>query len=50
MYLLDGRNTTDLFLGNYSSSQNIDRKLFVYETKDTPDSSLYKLLDYFNQV
>ena len=29
MYLLGGRNTTNLFLGDYSSSKNIDRELFV---------------------
>ena len=50
MYLLGGRNTTTLFLGDYSSSQNIDWELFIYETADSPDSSLYQLLDYFEQV
>src|SRR5699024_10212007 len=39
-----------LFLGDYSSSQNIDWELFIYETADSPDSSLYQLLDYFEQV
>ena len=28
----------------------IDRELFIYETQDDPDSSLYQLLDYFEQV
>lgn len=50
MYLLGGRNTTNLFLGDYSSSRNIDRELFVYETEESPDSSLYQLLDYFEHV
>ena len=31
MYLIGGRNTTNLFLGDYSSSQNIDRELLIYE-------------------
>lgn len=50
MYLLVGRNTTNLFLGDYSSSKNIDRELFVYETADSPDSSLYQLLEYFEEL
>lgn len=50
MYLLGGRNTTNLFLGDYSSSKNIDRELFIYETQDSSDSSLHQLLDYFEQV
>lgn len=50
MYLLGGRNTTNLFLGDYSSSKNIDRELFVYETADSPDSSLYQLLKYFEEL
>ncbi len=50
MYLLGGRNTTNLFLGDYSSSKNIDRELFVYETQDSADSSLYELLDYFEHI
>ena len=32
MYLLGGRNTMDLFLGDYSDSKNLDRELFVYNT------------------
>ena len=50
MYLLGGRNTTNLFLGEYSSSQNIDRELFVYETAQNPDSSLEQLRRYFDKV
>lgn len=50
MYLLGGRNTANLFLGDYSSSKNIDRELFVYETQDSADSSLYELLDYFEHI
>ncbi len=51
MYLLGGRNTTNLFLGDYTRAQNIDRELFVYETKEkTTDSSLNQLLDYFSQI
>lgn len=50
MFLLGGRNTTNLFLGNYSSSQNIDRELFVYETEDNKSSSLYRLKSYFEEI
>lgn len=30
MYLLGGRNTMNLFLGDYSDAKNLDRELFVY--------------------
>lgn len=51
MYLLGGRNTTNLFLGNYTRAQNIDRELFVCETKEnSTDSSVSQLLDYFAQI
>lgn len=51
MYLLGGRNTTNLFLGDYSSSKNIDRELFVYNTSETDkNSSLSQLRTYFERV
>ncbi|MGN0295323.1 MAG: phosphatidylserine/phosphatidylglycerophosphate/cardiolipin synthase family protein [Lachnospiraceae bacterium] len=56
MYLLGGRNTYDLFLGDYSTSANIDRELFVYEEKKekqtagTEETSLQQVKDYFEQV
>lgn len=50
LYLLGGRNTMDLFLGEYSSSQNIDRDLLVYETADSADASIHSLVSYFEQV
>lgn len=50
MYLLGGRNTTNLFLGDYSKSKNIDRELFVYETAENDSSSLCQLTDYFESV
>lgn len=50
MYLLGGRNTTDLFLGDYSSHKNIDKELFVYETKEEKNSSLSQLMEYFENV
>lgn len=50
MFLLGGRNTMNLFLGDYSSGKNIDRELFIYETSDSPDSALYQVRDYFEHV
>ena len=51
MYLLGGRNTTDLFLGDYSEHQNMDRELFVYETDpEAENTSLSQLLSYFEEV
>ena len=50
MYLLRGRNTTNLFLGDYSDSKNTDRELFVYEAQTSPDSSLNQLVDYFERI
>lgn len=53
MYLLGGRNTFDLFLGNYSAKRNIDRELFVYETgpgEPEENSSLQQLKQYNEQI
>lgn len=50
MFLLGGRNTTNLFLGDYSKSKNIDREIFVYETEDNKASSLYQLKAYFEKI
>lgn len=50
MFLLGGRNTTNLFLGDYSKSKNIDREIFVYETEDNKTSSLYQLRAYFEKI
>ena len=50
MFLLGGRNTMNLFLGDYSKAKNIDREIFVYETEDQKDSSLYQLRTYFEKI
>ena len=56
MYTLGGRNTTNLFLGDYSKGKNIDRELFVYETSETvqdkrkQDTSLSQLQIYFDSI
>jgi phosphatidylserine/phosphatidylglycerophosphate/cardiolipin synthase-like enzyme len=48
-YLLGGRNTYDLFLGNYVDSYNIDRDILVYETEEE-NTSLSQLRDYFEEI
>ncbi|MDY4971783.1 MAG: phospholipase D-like domain-containing protein [Lachnospiraceae bacterium] len=51
MYLLGGRNTYDLFLGDYSASANIDRELFVLSRDTgTEETSLQQVKAYFEQV
>lgn len=50
MYLLGGRNNTNLFLGDYPGHKNIDRELFIYEQEQTPDSSLAELKEYFRRI
>lgn len=50
MYLLGGRNTTNLFLGDYTKSKNIDRELLVYEKEPSETSSLKQVRDYFQRI
>ena len=50
MFLLGGRNSNNLFLGDYTSAQNVDRELFVYETTKDEHSSLYQLRSYFENI
>lgn len=50
MYLLGGRNNTNLFLGDYPGHKNIDRELFIYEKEHSQDSSLVQLKDYFERI
>lgn len=48
MYLLGGRNTNDLFLGNYSANPNIDRDILVVGSSMA--GSAGQLVDYFHRV
>lgn len=48
MYMLGGRNTNDLFLGDYSATPNIDRDILVCDTGE--DGSLGQMRDYFLKV
>lgn len=50
VYILGGRNTNNLFLGNYSKRYNIDRDMLVYEKSYDKDSSLNRVRDYFDKV
>lgn len=49
-YILGGRNTDDLFLGNYAKSFNEDRDILVYETVAGNGNSYIELQQYFEQV
>ncbi len=50
VYMLGGRNTNNLFLGNYQDYINIDRDIVVYEKDAKEDSSIYELKRYFNDI
>ncbi len=47
-YILGGRNTNDLFLGDYSATPNIDRDILVYSP--AVSGSLQDLRNYFESV
>lgn len=49
-YILGGRNTDDLFLGNYTDSYNEDRDILVYETTPGKGNSYVQLNEYFEQI
>lgn len=49
-YILGGRNTDDLFLGNYVDSYNEDRDILVYETVSGQGNSYIQLREYFDKI
>lgn len=49
-YILGGRNTDDLFLGNYVDSYNEDRDVLVYEVIPGEGGSYIQLQEYFERV
>lgn len=49
-YMLGGRNSFDLFLGNYSDHINIDRELLVYSPAPAESDSLNQLRSYFETI
>lgn len=48
MYLIGGRNTNNLFLGDYSDTPNIDRDILVYGSDMS--GSAGQLVAYFSEV
>ena len=49
-YILGGRNTDDLFLGDYTDTYNEDKDILVYETVPGAGRSYGQLLAYFEQI
>ena len=49
-YLLGGRNTNDLFLGEYAQKCNIDREILVWQTQPGKGQSFLELQDYFQTI
>ena len=50
MYLLGGRNSNDIFLGDRKTGINEDREIFVYETKTGEGASFLELEEYFSSI
>ena len=50
MYLLGGRNSNDIFLGDHTEGINEDRDILVYDTSDGRAESMQQLEDYFYEV
>ena len=50
MYLLGGRNTNDIFLGDKKSGINVDRDILVYEETEGKGESLQELEKYFDTI
>lgn len=48
VFILGGRNTNDLFLGDYREKQNIDRDILVFQ--ETSGGAMEQLRDYFEKV
>lgn len=50
MYLLGGRNSNDIFLGDKTTGINVDRDILVYDTTKGKGESLQELESYFQQI
>ena len=50
MYLLGGRNSNDIFLGDKKTRINVDRDIFVYEETQGKGESLQALEKYFDTI
>lgn len=49
-YILGGRNTNNLFLGEYADSYNEDRDILVYESAAGEGKSYLQLREYFEKI
>lgn len=49
LYILGGRNSNDLFLGNFRDKYNVDRDILVYE-REKENTSLGQLREYFERI
>ncbi len=50
IYLLGGRNTTDLFLGPAQKKQNMDREVLICADSPNEQHSVHQVCRYFEQV
>ena len=50
VYMLGGRNTKNLSLGDYQDKMDIDRDLVVYGSDNNPGRSLFQVKAYFDRV
>ena len=50
MYLLGGRNSNDIFLGDYTTDINVDRDILVWDITKGEGESLQELEAYFRQI
>ncbi len=50
MYLLGGRNSNDIFLGDKTTGINVDRDILVYDTSNGDGESLEELEQYFEKI
>ena len=50
MYLLGGRNTNDIFLGEHRNGINVDRDILVCDTTHGKGESLQQLKAYFDKI
>ena len=50
VYISGGRNTIDLFLGNYKNMHNIDRDILVYSAIKDEGNSVHQVINYFDDM
>lgn len=50
VYMLGGRNTKNLSLGDYQKKQDVDRDVLVYQADPSQTGSLQQVKDYFEEI